>query len=470
MQNSKLIVILSKLNAKEYKLFKQYLASFSSSNADKRVALLKIFDKTFPKFDSDSLLKEKLGAKLFKEKKDKIQQVRYLFSDITKHLEQFLIENELNTEAFQRQFFLAKAYRRLSLGKLQNAAIKTVTKTIEEKNRRDGNYFMQKHNVVDEVYKHIVLHPQLSKVELLQKKMNYLDAFYLIEKLKCICEVVNDNNVRKTDYETQLFEEIQTFLKDKSLEENPALNIYYCVLQTCLDKESYFHKLKILLKNNIAIFNPNELDELYIYARNFCIRKCNEGKSDYLTELFTLYKDMLETKVIFRDNYLDEWDFKNIISMSCKLGDFEYANSFIEKFKDKLRPELMLNAYTFGKAFLSFESKNYDATIEFLQQVQFTKSYYHLDTKVLLVKSYFEQDEIVTLFSLIESFKVLLSRNKTINERYKKAYLTFIKIVKKLVRKKLGSKIDLKKVLTEIESTQGITEVMWLKEKIKEME
>ena len=51
-----------------------------------------------------------------------------------------------------------------------------------------------------------------------------------------------------------------------------------------------------------------------------------------------------------------------------------------------------------------------------LLKVEFNDVYYHLDSKSLLMKVYFELDEYDAFSSLVDAFKIYLRRNQTISE------------------------------------------------------
>jgi organic radical activating enzyme len=88
----------------------------------------------------------------------------------------------------------------------------------------------------------------------------------------------------------------------------------------------------------------------------------------------------------------------------------------------------------------------------------------------MLIAVYYETDEIEPLYSLFESFRVYLNRNKKITSDRKKRFLNLIKFTKKLTKIIPGDKKAIDKVKAEVATTQNIINLKWLKEKIAELE
>jgi len=79
-------------------------------------------------------------------------------------------------------------------------------------------------------------------------------------------------------------------------------------------------------------------------------------------------------------------------------------------------------------------------------------------------------DEIEPLYSLFESFRVYLNRNKLITDGRKVVYKNLIKFTKKLTNITPGDQSSLKKIKKEVEDTPNIVNKGWLIQKIEELE
>jgi len=221
-----------------------------------------------------------------------------------------------------------------------------------------------------------------------------------------------------------------------------------------------------LLAEHGKLFPREELNDMYIFARNYCAQKINNGESNYLYEVFDLYRMLLNDQVLLVNGHLSQWDYKNIVAVALRLGKYDWARQFIRDFKDKLRPEERQNAYSYNLANYHYYRKEFEETMLLIRDVEFTDTYYHLDCKVLLLKSYYELGEIQALLSLIDSFYMYLKRNKAISEFQRSSYLNFLRIVRKLLRLKPGDGQKQAALKLELDRSHPIANVSWLKEKL----
>ena len=121
---------------------------------------------------------------------------------------------------------------------------------------------------------------------------------------------------------------------------------------------------------------------------------------------------------------------------------------------------------TFSLARLYFNQKKFDQVIEKLRDVEFDELTYNLDSKVLLLATYFEVEEWPALVSLADSFRTFLNRHeKDITAAKKLRYSNFIKFVKRLSKVKYQDQAAKTKVIADIKSTEGVVNQGWLIEK-----
>jgi tetratricopeptide (TPR) repeat protein len=207
---------------------------------------------------------------------------------------------------------------------------------------------------------------------------------------------------------------------------------------------------------------------MYVFAKNFCIRKINQGYTEYIKELYELYKVMLANKIIFKDNLLSQFDYKNIVYLGLRVGDMDWVKNFITKYNEFLDPRTKENAYTYNLASYYYFAKNYDEALTLLRSVEFTDIYYHLDSKSLLLKIYYEQNETEAFFSLVEAFRVYIKRNTLIPAGQKNTYYNMIKFVSKLFKWKLNPRNNLAQLEQEIETTKPLADINWIRKKLEE--
>jgi hypothetical protein len=213
-----------------------------------------------------------------------------------------------------------------------------------------------------------------------------------------------------------------------------------------------------------------ELRDMYAYVQNYCIRQANLGNSDFLNELFDAYRTLLDSGIIYVQDHLSQFDFKNMVTVGLRVEEYDWVEAFITRESAVLPEDFRQNAITYNLARLHFARKDFKQALRLLFGVEFTDVYYHLDGKSLLLKTYYELEDFEPLLSLIKAFRVYLRRNRKISTYQLTIYNNLIKYVKQLTRLKLGRNVNLTNVKSDIENTKQIADLSWLNQKVEEVE
>lgn len=470
VKDTKLIGILKTLTKVELNHFGELVTSpyFNKNQSVSR--LYETLAGLYPKFSDEDVDRHEVFRKLFPGSKFDEQKLRYASSDLVKLLELFLMLQELDPKNPDALHMLYEALRKRGLDKYSEQIIETSAKTLTAHPLEDMAFFLQRYQNEIDRYNQVSGRRNIAIRENLESLLQSLDTFYIINKLKYSSEVINHMNVWAGDYKPLLLEEILTHLKSNP-EQSPAVSIYYHILKTLThsDEEHWYFDLKALLAEHVTRFSKGELNDMYIFARNYCAKRINKGDLRYLPEVLDLYKTLLRDEIIFQDGWLSQWDFKNIVSAALRLEEFEWAENFIRTFKPKLRPEHRDNAYTYNLALLNYHLGRYGKTLELLRDVEFTDVYYHLDCKSLLLKTYYETEATRPLLSLMDAFYIYLRRNRLISAYQKEGYSNFLKFFKKLMKVRFMDREAARKVREEIEATKAVANLSWLLKKVDEV-
>jgi len=482
MHNSKLTHYLSAFSKIELNQFMEFVHSPYFNKNEKLNHFCSLLCSHYPSFRNKLIEKEQMHAALFGELSYKEQRINDLMSYLTKLAEDFLSLKGMNKSAAKKQFLLVELRER-NLDKYFHKTLRN-TKQVNEK-APSNNYEYFYNNFMLEYEEDLFFRKKETRErnESLQKKVDNLDIFYLSTKLNNLCEMINRSNIVQVEYRLNLLTELLTYLKGNIHKylDFPAISIYYQVLLTLTESENekHYHRLKVLLADNYKSFEHEEAKQMYEYVQNYCIKKLNSGNNDYLPELLALYQSLLENKMIFElDGSLSQWDYKNIVSIANRLKQFDWTENFIHQYKDHLAPECRENAYNFNLASFYYSKQDYKKALKLLQQVEYTDLYYHLSAKSLLLKAYYEQEETEAFYSLIDSFKIFLKRNKTISDYQVKVHNNLLKFSKKAFdlrikfegRKNQKSMTEVKALKGLIEEAKEITNIKWLIEKVEELE
>ncbi len=457
---------------KQLRKLEDFIASPFFNKNDDVYQLFTAIRKFEPSFDHKDLEKGRIYKIAFpREKKYDEKKLGYLMSDIQRLIDKFLAYNELDEHPVQREYYLLSSYIDLQLDKHFSKTMKDTQLVQKENPYRDADYFYNEFLL--EALNNVYFDKQRKHVydESLQRAIDNLDLYYLAEKLKYSCEMFNRKNIVATDYKLRLLDEILVYVKDKDFEHAPAIAIYYEILMalTDSDDESHFKKLKELLKTHGSKFPLLEARDMYSYAQNFCLKRINSGHQEYLQELFHLYRTTLEEKIAFDGKYITPWTYKNIVGVALRVEEYKWVEKFIHEYKEHLSPEMCENAFAFNLASYHFNKGDFGKALELLRNVEFTDIVYSLDSKAMLLRIYYELEEVEPLWSLLDAFQVYLRRNKLISDNQKTIYQNLIHFVKEATRIRKGDKEAAKKLKEKIEKTKQVAYLQWLMKKVEEL-
>jgi hypothetical protein len=468
MRESKLINTLSQLTNKQRNDLEEFLQSTYFNKSDDLLRFYQHVKKFAPSFRSKQLNKEKVFSALFPHEAFNGQKIAYLMTSLLNQLEHFVTIQKLEEDTFQQGIYLLDVYMNWKLDKGYAKTIKRLEEELEETDKKDTEYYFQQLRLQKSQMHHSARTLKREYDEHLQQVADGLDIYYMADKLKLSCEILNRQKIIANQYELRFLDEILAYLEHNPFEDVPVITLYQQVLYTYLyhDDTSQFFKLKDMLPMAVDELSALDSRNIYQYAVNYCIRKTNRGQVEFVRELFELYKAMLTNDLLTDNGILSPWTYKNIVTTGIKLEEYEWTEQFIDDYRSILPDEYRDNMYTYNFAHIHFAKGNYDSAIELLRDVEFSDVYLNLSAKALLAKIYYEDDELDVLMSHLESFRMYVRRNKVIGEARKTVFNNFIRFTRRLLKFDKGDNKGLDQLQSETEETKQVAELDWLLKKI----
>ena len=201
-------------------------------------------------------------------------------------------------------------------------------------------------------------------------------------------------------------------------------------------------------------------------AINYCIRKLNTGNAKYNREALELYRLSLSAGLLVKDGFLPAPTYNNIVTLSIKENESNWAENFIEEYKDNLKSTTRNSMYQFCLAKILFAQNKYDDCLIILAKIANNLPFIYLGAKTMQIKIFIENKEIEALESLLESLRVYLQRRKDLGYR-KQNYVNLIKFSKKLLQLPAMSKKEKNIFREDIEAAEIFTEKKWFVARIK---
>lgn len=471
MESSKLVNLLKHFEPGEWKIFNQFVQSTFFNRRPKLVELLTLLNKAKPNWNPKNISKAYIYEKLFPDEKYKEHRIVELMNALIKLIEQFWLVNKPMdaTEKFRN---LALAYHQHGFENYRDIYLKKSIQALQQDSMETESFHNHLFTLELEQHRIIEAEGKRNQEPNLQNLHHQFDAYYICTKLKYYCKVLNYQNFRSHQYNIRMMDAILEEAAQPLYAEITSIQIYYHGVFTLLnlDNEENFQKLKGLLTKNTSIFSIEELQNIFVLARNFCVKNMYRGKREYIKEALFLYKIEIAENIILEDGKVPDADCRNIIRLALLAKDVQWALSFLREFKPKIR-ELV---YTLSLANVYFEQQKYQAILQLLLPLNFKEVLLELAARGLILRTYFQLCRTTNNFeyedkleAYIESFSAFLKRKKEVLTKGYIRYLNLIKFIhttNKLYWKPTVDKTKLANIHQEILNTPETAEWDWLKE------
>lgn len=474
MRDSKLYTIIQGLNTTDRNRLHKYILSPYFNVNENLTLLFEILESDIRKGNDKTPEPEKLLVWTTIYGLDKsYDDVRFrkLCSELLKLIEGFLAQEVYQENTLHQAAYLLEAVNNRKMEKLYSSSMKTSARLSEVQYHKPASYYYYQYQIEKNNFELSQYDLERSTKTNVEKITSNLDRFYLAEKMKYYCDVLNRKDIISRDYEILFINEIIVHIQKFGYAEIPPISIYYQIYlcQSEPDNESHYFKLKELINKYSDRFPQSETEEIYGAALNYCNFKANSGKLNFAREYFELYQEIINKNYILNNEELSPWRFRNIVLYALRIGEYNWVENFIETYKDFIPESHKSNAVTYNMAQLYFYKKEYGQVLKQIQNVEYDDTIYILGSKSMLIATYYELDEYDPLLSLLESFKTYLNRQKnTIPENRRQNYLNLIRFVKKLTQITSGDEKALNAISEELNKVGSVSE-NWLREKIKEL-
>ena len=417
--------------------------------------------------------KETIWTSLSSKKEYSDLRFRKLCNDLLDRFENFLIIENLEKNQILQSNLLLDSIRKNKFGLLVEKHIAKSSIEIERAVDQSSDFYLQKY-FYEKTIQNLKSNYE-KKVDLKKgKRRSYnqlsknLDAFYVIEKLRLATDLETWKKMYKSDESIDLGVSLE--ILDKYQFDNiPSVEIYrlmYNVYKDASNTNSYY-KLKEKALNHISSFPKDEQREIFDVLVSFCIKLVNKGEMKFLKETLYLYDWGIEESIILDKGKLSPTTFRNYVVAGLRISEFDKIETFIKTNSLLLNEDRKENAVNFNLARVSFYRKDFNKVLEYLNKVNYEDIWYNVNSRTLLLATYYELHEWDTLDSNIDTFSTFLRREKSLGDAKRKSYKSFVNYLKKLQNSsyKKSKLLDLQQ---KIIADKNVTTKQWLLEKIEE--
>jgi hypothetical protein len=466
MQQNKFIKIFYRLSPAEKIALKKWMYSPAFN---KQEALRRLFDylcSLKPENDPKLLAAEQLFVQAFPDELFQLPKLRYLLSDLMQLFEMFLVYRHRQTKTFDFQTDLAEAYRDIQEEDLSRAALAKAELILEAEKLRD---YEKEYRLKQLAYRFQEQKDRSDDCNL-QALNDSFDLAYIAGKLKQACRILSYQGMFSRQYDTGLLNKLLEYLGDRpDIVKEPAIGLYFYYYKAAtmpLDSAKYFDQFKKYLFDFQSLLALSEIRDLYILAINYSIKRLNTAdRVFFLNETFELYKRALENDFLLEQGKISPFAFSNIVAVALGMNMDEWAEDFINQNASKLDEKWRKAQTDYNRSRLYFYRKEFNKAADLLVADDFEDLHLNLSAKVLLLKIYYHLAEFQLIEGLINRFKTFLSRKKVLNY-HKENYKNILRFIQRLLDLNPFSEKDKKKLRSEIETVELLTERVWLLEQL----
>lgn len=451
MLNSKLIKVISHLSLNELDNL-----TLKLQHAETNVA--KLFNYILPfsesKFTANELTKTIVFQSIFPNQKYSETRILKTMSELTKLIEQEIIESAQKNDIIFQKISLLKFYLQHGLDNLFDIEHKEIMVLLNKMPEHINLYYTK--YIVEEIYIERNLKEKYRGTDYAQLYQQ-LNDFYLLADLRIQNLVLTSLKNNLPQHQT-----------------NTILFIIYKKINELLvnDVHADFVSTFNLIADNAHKIRVDELRTMSIFLINYCIVKNNQNQPNFKQYTFEMYQFQIAQNIILEaSNCILPSAYKNIITLGLRLGKIDYVKEFIANYTHFLPIEKRQETYNYNNAYLLFYEKKYEKSLEMLISYSFNDIFYKIGTKRLQIMCYYMLlQHNNTYFDILEnalnSFKKYIYTNKEISEHYKKNDIEFMKIMNKLFKPNT-SKLYYVKLKNELALIKQIAEYDWLHEIIE---
>ena len=463
----KVFDILKTLSKDELKKFSEYLSSSLFNKRKVLADLFEVYRKYHPEYSDLNLTKEKVFKKLFPGKKYSDEMFRNLNSLLLTLAEDFLsFLNYSNDTLALKKHLLAEINHRKILtlfGKNFDESMKILDST----GQKDYGYFYNHYMLYlqKDIYNSII--NKFSKEDIILSEKSFL-TFFTIKLLELQNYILYQCRILGLDRSLFLDEKFTDNIISQipgEMMRLPQIRIYYNSYKLELKgKEKYYKELKRLLGKYGHLLKKEEIYNKYIDMINYIKNRYSTKNVKTNSELFQLRKEIIERNLLM-ENTIKNMFFINLVKSALKVKEFEWIFGFINNYRSLLIPKYREITYNLSLALYYFEKGEYGQSLSFASQVKYEDNFYNLQAKNLTLRIFYETEQYEDLLSSISSYRMYLSKNRTLKKEELGSHSLFLNYLVKLLRIREQNKYHkLNDLICEM-SENNFTNNLWLIEK-----
>ncbi|MFZ4477554.1 MAG: hypothetical protein ACOYPR_20335, partial [Saprospiraceae bacterium] len=178
-----------------------------------------------------------------------------------------------------------------------------------------------------------------------------------------------------------------------------------------------------------------------------------------------LYKSALQGHLLMENGVLSHFAFNNIVAIALRIHETAWVQAFIPEYAPFLEKKYRDATSHLNLARLAYVKKQYREALLHLQEADYKDLINNLIAKTLMMKVYYETDELEALHTHLQSMKTFIRRQSGIGY-HRGNYNNIIRYTERMMDLRRGDKKAVLELRTKIEAEPVLTEKEWFLEQL----
>lgn len=479
---TKLIVFLKTLSISEISEFNKFLQSPFFKQSRDPLPLFNILKKYHPDFTSKEFNEENIFKELYPDLKITDKKSKDIFRTITSALfkaaEEFIFFSNVKEDKVLRNRVFLKELLNRDLTKYYEQYMHAALNELETDKTNSGDDFFEKYYLEKLNTRFYSLTLDLKKLyEHTNKSAELISTYFWLDLIRTAkvnilygqrSNLNAGNNPAENLLETVNMEKVLNIYENTPLYFQLCFNFYsFRCLKDSNEYELYEKAKNMFLENRTVI---SRYDKIFYYADlvNIAVSRdasLNDGlKRDALMFLKLCIED--KAYKVSDEDFMQPDFYRNVIITSVYVKDYPWMEYFINNYTSELKPEYRNNMEHYSRSLLYYGKGEFENSLEEISKVNYDLDYFKLDTKILMLKIFYELSLYEQARSMTDTFKHFIKNSDRMPPEIKESYNNFLKYYSKIINMKTESKKDKSGILNNIiKNEKFIFQKSWLLDK-----
>jgi len=476
---SEISELLSCISKEEFERFGDFIRSPYFNKLPRMIKLYEFLYEDYNDLQKGTLSRESISKYMYPGEEFRNDSIRKLLSEFDKLLENFAAQIEFEKTEWDKKIYTLKALRERNCDKFEKR-LKDYNK--EHKNSTEGfdEFYATRLKLISEEFDFYFSSNLNEQNQINQEKSDAIDNEFIAKKLFLFQYMKSREYVNKeVKYSYTFWEEIEDHIKKNKAsitKIDPELYRNFLGTQYILSNESEKILEKIKQFIDEQKYYEKKMGKPYWDYINYCMVQTNNGKDSYYENIFEYLKLLDEKELLSNGTGFNQHFFSIASAASRHTKEYDWLESFISKYKNKLKKEFRDDTINSTYALLYFDKGDYEKAKHFACKIGLNDFYLYISAKYILIKIAYEFDDIVEISNLRDTFKKYLSSHPEVPIKITKPNLQFADQLFRLAKIKEKISVDgnddyeVDEFVRELEKAKkDQIATIWLKEKARQI-